>query len=210
MDRADIIEAVRAKLDEINPLDEGTTIMDPQIDAQLDAAAVDLVETLPSVLAYPIEAEYMPEPENLIQDLSVDIPCPSDFVRLHKLRLEHWTRSIYELLPPDDPKILLQDYVHMRATMRRPFGVLTRGDGVDIITCYPPPEGEDNLIYVEVSEFMYVPLPSAAEELNDGLIDMLAWNAAGIIYGIHGEPALAEAARGKLAEMIQKKIKYRS
>ena len=205
MNREAIIEIVRAKMDEINPLDQGTTILDPQIDAQLDAAAVDLIETLPAVLAYPVEAGPV-DPENLVDDMSIDIPCPDDFIHLHKLKLSHWTIPIYHVTHPDDQKVLLQNYKHLKATIRKPFGVLTsKGDNY-VITCYPPPES--NITYAQVEEFMYVASPLAAEELNDNLIDMLAYNAAGIIYTVHGQPQLAELCRAKLAEMIQKKNKY--
>lgn len=204
MTRDQIIAIVRAKMDEINPLDEGTTIKDPQIDAQLDYAAINLIEVLPSVLAFPVDAGAV-DAENLIDDLSIDIVCPSDFVRLHKLKLMHWTRSISSLLPADHPRIDLQIYKHLKATANRPVGVLSRSPDGDIITCYPPP---DYTLYV-VEEFIYVKRPASAESLNNQLIDMLAWNTASIVYAIHGQPEFSKLCQERLAHMIETKLKYR-
>ncbi len=207
-----IIEAVRAKMDEINPLDQGETIVDPQIEAQLDGAAIDLLEKLPSILCSPVVAEDV-EPENFIAEMSVDIPCPANFIRLHRLRLGNWVRGISDLLPQNDPQVLLQDYKHLKATIRRPIGVLSRNVDGDVITCYPPPD----VVYaneVEVAEFLYVDKPDDVEEMlsnKPDLLEMFVWNCAAIVYVIHGQGANAEACNKKLVEMIeQKMLKYRS
>ena len=203
MTRDQIIAIVRAKMDEINPLDQGNTIKDPQIDAQLDFATINLMETLPSILAYPVEETV--DAENLIEDLSIDVVCPSDFLRLHKLKLFSWNRSIYSLLPADHPRIDLQIYKHLKATVNRPVGVISRSADGDIITCYPPP---DDTLYV-VEEFLYVRRPENAQSLNEQLIDLLAWNAACIVYSIHGEGNFSKLCLDRLAQMIEAKLKYR-
>ncbi len=219
MTRSQIIQVVRARLDEINPLDQGTTILDPQIDAQLDSAAVSLMELLPSIMAYPATAS--PTLVNHVPGISIDIECPTDFLRLHRLRLGHvtdslkqWTRSVTDLLPAGHPKVDTQQYKHVKATLHKPFGVLKRG-ATDIITCYPDCGGsiDDH----SVAEFMYVKRPvdpitnqPKAEVLNDNLIDMLAWKAAEVIHSIHGQGNFAEMCRNNLMATIEGKLKYRS
>ncbi len=205
MTRDQIIDAVRAKMDEINPLAAGTTILDPQIDAQLDNAAVALVDALPSILAHPEDAGAV-DAKNLIEDLSVDVVCPSDFVRLHKLKLTHWNRTVSDLLPANHPQVDLQIYRHLKATANRPVGVLSRDENGYIITCYPPP---DDLLYA-VEELLYVKKPANAQALDDDLIDLLAWQAAGTIYTIHRQAELAGVCYQMLTAAIEAKMKYRS
>lgn len=208
MTRDQIKAVVRAKMDEVNPLDQGTTILDPQIEAQLDYAATNLLETLPSILALPVVASPLPEPANLIEDLSVDVPCPTDFLRLHKLKLDHWNRHISDLLPANHPRIDLQIYKHLKATINKPAGVLSHNGTVDIVTCYPP-TGETAGAN-DVSEFIYVKKPDNAEALDDSLIDMLAWHASGLIYSIHGQGEFAKLCFDALQRMITTKLKYHS
>ncbi len=205
MTRNEIIAAVRARMDEINPLQEGTTIADPQIEAQLDYAAVNLMEMLPSVLAYPVDAGAT-DHENYIEDYSIDIICPADFLRLHKLKLTDWNRSISDLLPANHPKIDLQIYKHVKATVNKPIGVLSRNATRDIITCFPAPDDE---LYV-VEQFLYVKKPDNAESLQDDLIDLLTWVCASMIYSIHGQPSFANLAKEKLMQGMEGKLKYRS
>jgi hypothetical protein len=203
MTRDQIKAIVKARMDEINPLDQGTTILDPQIEANLDFAAVNLLEALPSILAHPVPGS--PIPTNLIPNYSVTIPCPSDFLRLHRLRLPNWNRSISELLSDNDPAVDLQFYKHLKATVNKPIGVLVRGAAQYNIICYPPDD-----IPGTVAEFLYVAKPANAQALNDDLVDLLAWNAAGIIYSIHGQGENANLCTQMLQGLIQAKMKYRS
>jgi hypothetical protein len=204
MTRDQIKTVVKGKMDELDPLGTGTTIEDSQIEAQLDHAAITLLESLPSVLAIPEEA--FVTAENLITDLSIDIPCPTDFLRLHKLKLTDHVRMITDLLPPNHPAIDLQVYKHVRASIYKPIGVLTKKTTGHVITVYPPPT--DTLYAIE--EFLYVKRPTAAEDLDDTLIDMLAWTCASAIYTIAGSP-LAKTCQEALTQIVQAKMtKYNS
>jgi hypothetical protein len=207
MNRQQIINLVRAKMDEINPLDNGQTVVDPQIDAQLDNSAVSLLELLPSVLAHPVSDTTAPEVQNLIPNKSVDVVCPADFLRLHRLRLNFWDRALTTLLPAGHPVEYRQDYYFIRANPRRPVGILYNIEGRDTIVCYPAPTG---LTLPDIHEFVYVKRPAYAQDLPDALIDMLGWHAAALIYSIHGQGEFASLANSKLTEMIQTKLKYRS
>ncbi len=218
MTRADIIELVQAKLDEVHPLQAGATIADPQIDKQIDGAAVSLVEMLPSVLAYPVSASEMPALVNFIPDMSVDIVCPADFIRLHRLRFMHWLRPLMSLTPDGTKLLYQQDYEYLKSTTRRPSAALYNKDGVDYITCYPAPAPADDqgclTEYPDpaegLAEFVYVQRPAAAEDLADALMEMLAWKAAEVIYQIHGQQDASTLCRERLMAMIEAKLKYRN
>ena len=203
MTRDQIKAIVKAKMDEINPLDQGTTILDPQIEANLDSSATSLLEALPSVLAHPISTS--PMPINLVAGLSVTVPCPMNFLRLHRLRLSHWRRSISDLLPNNAPEVDLQYYKHLKATINKPLGVLVRSTTAYNIICYPPESTTG-----AVSEFLYVARPDNAESLHDDLIEMFSWHVAGTIYAIHGQGENANLCTQMLKGLIEARMKYRS
>jgi hypothetical protein len=214
--RSDIIELVRAKMDEVHPFDQGATITDVQIEKQLDGAAVSLVEMLPSVLANPVSAEDI-EIDNHVSGEKLDIVCPDDFVRIHRIKLSGWVRAVVELMPDGNRLLYEQDYDYLKATIRRPKAALYRKDGLDYITCFPAPKITDpdeeeepepeEPVYVE--EFVYVQRPDVAEDLDESLFDMLAWKTAGVIYTISRQKDIAEQCYQKLNEIISNKLKYR-
>ncbi len=199
MTRSAIKDIVRAKMDELHP-GEGETIQDAQIEAQLDASAVLLVEVLPSRLAYPVSAS--PSLDNEVDGLSVDVVCPADFIKIHRLRLEGWTNHVTRLAEDTERIHQEQGYDMLRATVRRPVGVLSSGGAQYHITCYPAKgDGTDS-----IEDFMYVKRPTAAETLNDNLIELLAWQTAASIYLIAGQVDMSGACTQKLTTLIQSKI----
>jgi hypothetical protein len=204
MTREAIISAVKAKIDEVHPLQAGATIADPQIDLQLDNAAVTLVEMLPSVLAYPATAT--PSVDNFIQGQSIDVVCPADFVRLHRIKLDYWNAPVTELIPDTGRLAEVQMYKYLASTVNRPAAGLYSKGVQTVIRCYPPPDEGGEC----VEEFIYVQRPSVAEDLNDGLIDLLAWQAAAIIYAIHGQGDSSALCETRLKALIDAKLKYRS
>ncbi len=204
MTRQEIISAVKAKIDEIHPLQAGATIADPQIEMQLDNAAVALIEALPSVMAYPVQAT--PSVENYIEGQSIDVICPADFVRLHRIKLDHWAVPVTELVPDTGRLAQVQMYEYLASTVTRPAAGLYSKGLQTIIRCYPAPDTDGEC----VQEFIYVQRPAVAQDLNDSLIDMLSWQAAAIIYAIHGQGDSAELCQARLNAQIDAKLKYRS
>ncbi len=210
MTRDQLIEKVAAIMDEVNPLEQGETILTPQIDKQLDQAAVSLMEMLPVSIAMPVSPAQMPSSRNFVENFSIEVVCPPDFVRLHRLKLKDWIRSVTVLFPDGDRLFLLQDYEHVKSTFRRPAGSLRHEDGDDVITCYPPPEAS-SLNQDEndaVDEFVYVKKPSDATDVHDSLVDFLCWNCAAIVYAISGQGEEAELCRNRLAAMIETRVKH--
>ncbi len=210
MERSDLIDMVAAIMDEINPLSEGSTAVDTQIDAQLDDAAVSLMEMLPTSIARPAAANPLPTSHSHIEDFCIQVNCPADFVRLHRLKLKDWIRSVTVLYPDGDKLMLIQDYKHVRSTFRRPSASLHNLGGVDVLTCYPPPLAESlaDPPADAVEEFIYVQRPENAESVDGSLAGLLAWNAAAIVYSITGQGPYAELCRNRLAALIEQRVKH--
>ena len=207
MTRSQIIALVQAKMDEVHPFAQGETITDVQIEKQLDVSAISLVEMLPSVLANPTSASPMPDTSNFKESFSIDIKCPADFIRLHRVKLDAWQRPVVELYPDGDKLFYQQDYDYIKATIRRPMAALYRKDGFEYITCYPAPAEAPESGHI--SEFVYVKSPTAAETLPDNMIEMLAWKCSANIYSITRQSDLAQVCDARLNEIIQSKLKYR-
>ena len=218
MTRNEIIELVKAKLDEVHPLQAGQTIVNPQIEQQIDGVAVSLVEFLPSVLAFPVSASDTPALLNYVPGMSIDVQCPADFVRLHRLRFAHWMRPVVGLSPDGTKLLYQQDYDYLKSTVRRPSAALYTKDNTDFITCYPGPRPADDPDCLTdypnpgdaLVEFVYVQRPAAAEDLHDDLIEMLAWKVAADIYLIHGQADASTMCSQRLSSLVDAKLKYRS
>lgn len=222
MNRTDIIALVQSRMDEVNPLQQGDTLVDPLITLELDRCAVELLHMLPSVLCRPVIptkyemvddvdtiVKYTPAVENFIPFNKADIVCPDDFLKIHRVRLDYWQKPIYNLLYDQHPKVVMEDYRYIKSTPLKPTGVLYAYSEVVEdelketyhIECYPV-GGEAP----QVEDFMYVRTPNTAEELHFDLMDMLAWHTAGRIYAIHGETNNTTLCSGKLKELIQVKL----
>jgi hypothetical protein len=194
MTRNEIIQMVKARMDEIDPT-EGVTILDPQIDAELDNCAVQLVEMLPPWLSNPKTGVATVDTHNI--DHNAIIQCPADFVKVHRMKLSHWTRPIFSARRYADDEIRQEDYEHIRATDRTPWALYIEDT---VLECYP---GGRTLPTVE--EFSYVKRPANAQALDDNMMDMLVWLVAAKVYAVHGEGQFSELASQKLKELIQGK-----
>ena len=194
MTRDEITQTVKARMDEISPT-EGVTILDPQIEAELDNCANQLVEMLPSWLCNPETG--VPTITTHTADESVVIQCPLDFVKIHRMTLSNWTRPIFSARRYAETERRLENYEHIRATERTPWAMYISDT---MLECYPGGRSQPT-----VTEFSYVVRPDNAEDLADNMIDMLAWLVAAKVYAVHGEGQLSELASAKLKELIESK-----
>ena len=206
MTRQQIIDYVVAKMDEIHPTNQGETIQDKQVETQLDASAVSLMEALPSVLADPKTAVLTANDlSDHIEGFSVTLKCPDDYIRLHRLKLNDWIRPVTDLFPDGDRLLWQQDYDYIKSTKRRPAASIYHKDERYYITCYPA-IGEAPA----VEEFVYVKKPAAAEDIGDHLVELLAWKCAGHVFQVAGQFERTQACEQRLGEIVQAKLKYRS
>ena len=190
MTREQIIEKVQLCLDEVNGLSEGRTILDPQIEGQLDSSAVSLLMLLPSFLAGPVSDTPAVSGNT--------VTLPSDFLKLGKIKLDTWNNIINIPLPESHPRMNYENYLVLKAHANNPLAVIQKKDGVQYL--YVSPKGE-------LDEFSYIKRPEAAEDLDDTVIDMLAWHTAERIYRTHGEAEMAQVCRLHLDETIENALK---
>lgn len=103
-----------------------------------------------------------------MEDGSVMLPLPSDFLMLHTLRLEGWERDVTEISNPDTLTAKLQKWSRgaMKGSRQRPVAVMTPTDTGKALRLHgahamPP----------EMAEGWYMPYPVIAP---DGFIDLPA------------------------------------
>lgn len=190
MTREQIIQKVQICLDEINGLSEGQTIMDVQIEGQLNDSAVGLLQLLPSFLGNPAAASPAPAVTQHI------VSMPADFLKLGHIRLTSWKRDIQTPLPMGHPRVMYEDYQYLRATPNNPLVAIKDEAGVKKLYVAPVATGDTVTLF-------YVKRPAAAEALADNLLDMLAWHTAERIFTAYGEQDKVTLAKTRLNELIQ-------
>lgn len=190
MTRNEIIQKVQLCLDEINGLSEGQTIMDVQIEGQLDDSAVSLLQLLPSFLGDPVAPTVVPTVTDHI------IALPADFLKLGHVKLASWKRDIVTALPMGHPRVMYEDYDYLRANKNNPLVAIKNEAGTKKLYVAPVEDGDTVTLF-------YVKRPTAAETLPDKLIDMLSWHTAERIFTSYGEQDKVTLAKTRLNELIQ-------
>ncbi len=193
MTRAEITAKVQLCLDEINGLSEGQTIMDAQIEGQLDDSAVSLLLLLPSFLSDPVA------PEAALPITGGVITMPDDFLKVGTLKLTSWGVHIEKPLPISHPRVSYESYGYLKATPNNPLAAIKNEAGSIKILLAPVAESDS-------VELFYVARPEAAEDLADKLIDMLAWHTSERIFTAYGETEKSMAAKARLEEIVKNSI----
>ncbi len=193
MTRNEILAKVMSRMDEVSEFSSGQNVVNYQVEKELDDAAVELVSILPVHMAFPVSAT---------PSLSGGyIECPSDFLRLSTLALSSWDKKVTSCALPGDIRESYQMYDYLASDTKNPLAVLyNTAAGNYRIKVYPSEDGEyeDSL-----DEFTYVQRPSAAEDLDDALMDMFSWLCAARVYRVHGEPELAAICEEKTVSIIK-------
>lgn len=193
MTRNQIIEKVLAKMDEMNTISEGATIVDYQVASELDSSAVELMTILPPHLCNPSSTS--PTVTNGM------ITCPNDFLRIAELEMSAWDKSLTSLVLSNDPRVTYSLYNYYKPSAKYPLAVLKNTAGATApfykIKVEPWTAGDT------VVTFTYIKRPSAAEVLDDSLIDLFSWLCASRVYRVHGEHDMAKNCEEKFISMVQ-------
>ena len=189
--RQQLLDKVMARLDEVSEFSSGLTIVNHQVAKEMDDSAVELMHLLPAYMAYP---------ENGTPEFSGGyITCPEDFVKIARLKLSSWDIPVTACTYPGDPRESFQLYPYLASDGRNPLAVIYNGAAGEITIKVYPNGGT-------LTEFNYVKRPSAAEQINENLVDMFTWLCASRVYRVHGEKEAANICEEKLASIIQVKM----
>ena len=134
--RDDIIEWVRARLDELNPTGASEAIEEEVIGREVDQAAIQLLRQAPANIVYAaseqwnnktvLMAKLEDEPHSFIYPLpSVETTGAKPFLRFIRIGAAGWLHDIDVLIMPDSPLYQAQ-FLHpfLKATTNKPIVAL--------------------------------------------------------------------------------------
>jgi hypothetical protein len=195
--RLQIINYVKAKLDELVPEGEGIIIKlsdepnvtDPYdllINAHLDEATKNIILSAPLSVLVPTKlavTEGTPFSEGALCGY---IDLPANFLRLSQLMMTEWLRPVEIPLTPNSPKYKQQSNVHLRAGIAKPVAALNwRKNGI-LVTRTLEYYSVSSAHLVEQLLYMHDMFAEDFVAANPLLLPSLAWMCAGIIMQIIG------------------------
>lgn len=198
MVRADIIEKVKQKIDEVSSFNDAKIDTVDQIDNFLDDATDIINIKAPSHLLTSSDIPTTGLVDN--GDNTGHIALPSDFLRLHSFKMGVWKESVIEPITNYDPRYKFQKYVATRGGINKPIVVIHhRMSGGKLERCLEyysvidDDHGVDHATYVK---------DEVAENLADILVEPLAWQCAADVLQAFGDPEGSALARKKVEEFI--------
>lgn len=197
MTRENIIKQILLRIDEISPFAATDIIDNDLIDGLLNESAEDVLMKLPLHLL----PTSTPSTVNQISDqISTKIQLPIDFLRLIKLKLSGWNKSINELFPEEHPKFQLQyTNKYLRGTINRPIAFIvnaTTNQNKDIL-CFG--NSNDN----NVSQFYYCK-KLVAELIPDNILEPLFYIGAFKTLVAMEKPEQAKVAMTQFENFIKR------
>ena len=148
--RADLIDWVQARIDEISPLDQSATIPTPIIGRELDEAASLILRRAKKQLVYPagtsIASRFCIVNQSATAPVSVIVPLKATFLRFLRARLDTWAIPIDDVVSVDTNMYRHQYNQYQVATTGRPSAAIIPfnfTDGTNLYTqaieLFPPP-----------------------------------------------------------------------
>lgn len=163
-------EWVTARIDELMPDENIQSSPIPNLEQELDEAALFVLRTVPKELVYPAAINVANINLLLTNTGRGIIVCPNDFVRFLRVTMTHWRRPVDSLLNVDSMKYRKMDSKNLGATSDNPAAALAPGIGLPNGAAYsielaPVIKGaKASLVYVprlkcyDVPEVLYDPL----------------------------------------------------
>jgi hypothetical protein len=208
--RLSIINAVKAKIDELIPEGEGVQITftseaepnisnpyDIFINVVMDEVTKELLLLAPIHIIVPKVAT--PSPVEVLSDdwgKTGYIALPADFWRLSSFQMLEWSRPVTVPITPIDPKYDLQKSKYSRGGIDKPVVVLTWYGTTKVVEYYSV------ITAHTLGHFRYVPI-TLPEELQDNMVDALTWLIAEKVLQITGQLDLAKLAYEKCVKCFE-------
>jgi hypothetical protein len=211
--RLSIINAVKAKIDELIPEGEGVQITftseaepnisnpyDIFINVVMDEVTKELLLLAPIHIIVPVVGT--PSPVQILSDdwgktgyINLSTLSPV-FLRLHSFQMSEWSRPVTVPITPIDPKYDLQKSKYSRGGIDKPVVVLTWYGTTKVVEYYSV------ITAHTLGHFRYVPI-TLPEELQDNMVDALTWLIAEKVLQITGQLDLAKLAYEKCVKCFE-------
>ena len=195
MTRAEIIEQVMIRLNELMPLGEGlnglvneeVTPISTHIDKLLDECAIEVIRTIPTQYC-PFKSATLTTP-NTDTDNNYII-LPDDFLRLVGMQEEKWEIPVYILRDPmKSPGLYeMQKNAYIKGNVSRPMAFIKNRTFTENNTTVTKKIAELYSTAKNRSVAMgYVPIVPA-EDCDDEIVSAISWLCASKVFGISNRP----------------------
>lgn len=176
------------------------------INQMLEEAANEVLWIVPIYIAGHKTAAIVPVPDTDDNRIGT-IVMPSDFLRLHTLRMEGWTKPVHWAYPVDSPAGAFQQVFWSRGTKQKPVVIMNgiaHVGGVEQATlAYYSVEASATHT---VKEFEYIPRFNDANEYGKVIAELIALKCAQKVYEIYGnaeQVAMMEKAFNSVLANVQ-------
>ena len=170
MIRATIITKVYARMDEVLQTDSIDVVPSHLVEHHLDDAALRLLEMLPANQQQVFSAlDTLPHP--IVESDHLYQPCPLDMVKIARVRLPGWSRTVNNTIYEGNPNAQAQVFRYMKGTALRPVVVMVQEDQNQFALQMYPRTGDKPDVFLYVKKRL-------PEQLEDALIDSLCYITA--------------------------------
>lgn len=216
MTRDEIITKVREKLDEVSVFENVEVDDVDLIDKFMDESAIKLLMTVP---LHTIRGYKMPTTKysEIMDDTDKGVgilPVPDDFLRLHAIKVSGWQKVVTQAYDDTSPMANLQKSKVTRGGFVKPVAILSYVESSTSDSVY----GLDDVglgFYYKRALYLYS-VPDKAtfdivsyiprlfpEQIQDNLIDPLAWQIAGDVATAVGNQDQAAVCFAHIQKFIK-------
>lgn len=203
MTRDSIIKAVKVRLEELTPFNEGLVVLsgssdvkpvNSYIDSLLNESADEIKMLLPL---------HMLTPDTLSGTVTIDdgvgyLELPDDYLRLYAIKASAWDREVNRPISTENPDYALQRNKYTRGKNVKPVVAIVHKTGKKTLELYSVSSSE--------LEKKYYIKRAAAETLPDGLVPYLVLMCAIKVLGVLERPDLAKGLSAELSDMLKIQI----
>lgn len=203
MTRAEIIKAVKVRLEELTPFDEGLVVLSGSsdvkpvtsyIDGLLNEAADEIKMLLPLHLLIP---DTLSGSASIVDGVGY-LELPADFLRLYAIKAKTWEREVNRPISTENPAYALQRNKYTRGKNAKPVVAIAHKEGKKTLELYSLENG--------TLEKKYYVKRTVAEATPDGLVPYLVLMCAIKVLGSLERPDLAKGLSAELSDMIKIQI----
>lgn len=199
MTRDQIIHAVKVRLEELTPFEDGLVVLADESDVQPVASYIDSLLNESGDEVQMLLPLHMLTPSAISTNpvLGTDgvyrLELPSDYLRLHSIKAPTWEREVNIPIATTNPLYQLQRNIYTRSGNAKPVVAIT----------YDGDKQKLELYTASTLEKKYYIKRVAAELLSDKLIPYVVLMCAIKVYGTLERPDLAKGLTAELADMIK-------
>ena len=203
MIRANIIEAVKVKMEELTPFSQGLVVLSnlgvnpvtSYIQSTLDEATEAVLMILPLHLLIPKSLRSNGSNLSVINGLG-KMDLPDDFLRIYAIKLNSWEREVNKAILTTDPEYKLQSNPYTRGKSTKPVVALNNTNILKYIELYSP-----NVVSDGVDKDFYI-AKELPENLPNSLVKYIVLMTAIKVYDIIERADMAKILTEELNQLI--------